>query len=114
MCVPLPVTTRKWIRPACTVLPPITPILPPPTCTVTVGMPARVLAPAAVPPTTTAAPSDAAVTAAAPSAKDFLNLIVPPFEYVMAAACCSKGRTGDGAIQGVRAELIKPATACSG
>jgi hypothetical protein len=60
--------------------------------TTTVGIPARELAPAAVPPTTAAAPSDAAVTAAAPSAMDFLNFMDPPkFEWVVAPpTCCFK------------------------
>jgi hypothetical protein len=85
--LPLPVTTRNAIRPACNVLPPTTwiPLLL--TLTVTVGMLARALAPAGDPPTTATAPSDAAVTATAPTAIDLLNPILPPFPgYCLMAA----------------------------
>src|SRR3954470_1929917 len=101
--------TRNMIRPACKVLPLLSAILPPPTCAVMTGTPAGAVAPAAPAPTTAVAAKVAAVTAATPSANDFLPIIdTPPYGSVGCPPARAQAAVGLRAIQGAKAATINP------
>src|SRR4051812_37589449 len=94
--------TRNMIRPACKVLPLLSAILPPPTCAVMTGTPAGAVAPAAPAPTTAVAAKVAAVTAATPSANDFLPIIDTPVRFGrLSAGPCASGRRTPGHSRGL-------------